>query len=201
MSDLINRQDVIDALLIGCEILRRVLDDASIVGQDREKFSWGLGLIESFVDDINELPSAETDLIAKIQIGINATNTNDSYSCGMRNGMRLCMSLVDDKEPLFENCPSAQPDPEWRKKHYEMAYNQGYVDACKYYENLPEQKKGKWIATYSDCDGDVWVSWKCSNCGYVRKKGWKYTDDGKKPDALFCEMCNADMRGEQDDTD
>lgn len=63
----------------------------------------------------------------------------------------------------------------------------------------PEQKTGKWIATYSDSDGDVWVSWKCSNCGYVRKKGWKYTDDGKKPDALFCEMCNADMRGEQDD--
>ena len=38
--------------------------------------------------------------------------------------------------------PSAEPDPEWRKKHYEMAYNQGYVDACKYYENLPERKTG-----------------------------------------------------------
>ena len=62
---------------------------------------------------------------------------------------------------------------------------------------LPECKKGKWIATYSDCGGDVWVSWKCSNCGYVRKKGWKY-NGGEKPDALFCEMCNADMRGEQD---
>lgn len=57
-----------------------------------------------------------------------------------------------------------------------------------------ERKTGKWIATYSDCGGDVWVSWKCSNCGYVRKKGWKYTDDGKKPNAIFCEMCNADMR-------
>lgn len=58
-----------------------------------------------------------------------------------------------------------------------------------------EHKTGKWIATYSDCGGDVfiWVSWKCSNCGYVRKKGWKNTDDGKKPDALFCEMCGVDM--------
>ena len=80
-----------------------------------------------------------------------------------------------------------------------MSYNQGFVDACKYYENLPEREKGKWIATYSDCGGDVWVSWKCSNCGYVRKKGWKHTDDGKKPDALFCEICGADMRGEQDE--
>ena len=63
MSDLINRPDAIEALLIGCEMLRRVLDDLSIVGQDREKFSWGLGLIESFIDDINELPSAEPEII------------------------------------------------------------------------------------------------------------------------------------------
>ena len=61
----------------------------------------------------------------------------------------------------------------------------------------PERKKGEWIATYSDCGGAVWVSWKCSNCGYVRKKGWEHTSDGNKPDARFCEICNADMRGEE----
>ena len=61
------------------------------------------------------------------------------------------------------------------------------------------RKLGKWTATYSDYDDDVWVSWKCSNCDYVRKKGWKHTDDGKKPDALFCEICGTDMRGEQDE--
>lgn len=64
----------------------------------------------------------------------------------------------------------------------------------------PERKKGKWTATYSDCGGDVWVSWKCSNCGYVRKKGWEH-NGGEKPDALFCEMCNADMRGTGDNSD
>ena len=62
MNDLINRQDVIDVLLIGCEMLRRVLDDASIVGQDREKFSCELELIESFIDDVNDLPSAEPEI-------------------------------------------------------------------------------------------------------------------------------------------
>ena len=62
----------------------------------------------------------------------------------------------------------------------------------------PEHKTGRWIPTYEDCCADVWVKWKCSECGYVRKKGWKQTYDGAKPDALFCEMCNADMRGEQD---
>lgn len=59
MSDLIDRQDAIDILLIGKEFLMRVLDDADVVGQDREKYPWGLGLIESCIDDIEELPSAE----------------------------------------------------------------------------------------------------------------------------------------------
>ena len=63
----------------------------------------------------------------------------------------------------------------------------------------PERKKGEWTPTYSDCGDDVWVVWKCSECGYVRKKGWDHTNGGEKPDALFCEMCNADMRGEQNE--
>ena len=63
-------------------------------------------------------------------------------------------------------------------------------------EALKERKKGKWIVTYSDCGGDVWVSWKCSNCNYVRKKGWEPTNDGEKPDVLFCEICGADLGGE-----
>jgi len=63
----------------------------------------------------------------------------------------------------------------------------------------PERPKGEWTPTYSDCGDDVWVVWKCSECGYVRKKGWDHTNGGEKPDALFCEMCNADMRGEQDE--
>lgn len=59
MSDLIDRQAAIDALRIGEELLKRVLDDMNVVGQDREKYSWGLGLIESYISDIEELPSAE----------------------------------------------------------------------------------------------------------------------------------------------
>ena len=59
------------------------------------------------------VPSAQTDLITDIQNGIKATNADDAYSCGMRNGMRWCISLIDGKEPLYENCPSAQQE---RKK-------------------------------------------------------------------------------------
>lgn len=52
-------------------------------------------------------------LITKIQNGIKVTDADDVYSCGMRNGMRWCLSLIDDKEPLYENCPSVQPKIKW----------------------------------------------------------------------------------------
>jgi hypothetical protein len=61
MSDTIDRQAAIDALNVGAELLRRVLDDADIVGAEREKYEWGLGLIESNISDMKELPSAQPD--------------------------------------------------------------------------------------------------------------------------------------------
>ena len=60
-DDLISRQAAIDVLSLGKEILSRVLDDTDVVGVDREKYSWGLGLIESCIEDIEELPSAQPD--------------------------------------------------------------------------------------------------------------------------------------------
>ena len=61
-DDSVSRQNVIDTLLFGKEILSRVLDDMDVVGTDREKYSWGLGLIESTIKDIEELPSAQPNL-------------------------------------------------------------------------------------------------------------------------------------------
>ena len=61
MKDLIERQAAIDILSLGKEILSRVLDDTDVVGVDREKYSWGLGLIESNIEDIEELPSAHPE--------------------------------------------------------------------------------------------------------------------------------------------
>ena len=59
MKDLIERQAAIDVLSLGKEILSRVLDETDVVGVDREKYSWGLGLIESYIKDIEELSSAQ----------------------------------------------------------------------------------------------------------------------------------------------
>ena len=60
-SDCISRQAAIDVLSLGKEILSRVLDDMDVVGTDRDKYSWGIGLIESNIEDIKELPSAQPE--------------------------------------------------------------------------------------------------------------------------------------------
>lgn len=61
MDDLISRQTAIEALDVGAELLRRVLDDAYVVGAEREKYKWGLELIESGISDIKGLPSAQQE--------------------------------------------------------------------------------------------------------------------------------------------
>jgi hypothetical protein len=61
--DLIERQAAIDVLEIDAEFLNRVLDDTDVVGSERRKYEWGLGLIESYISDICELPSAQPEII------------------------------------------------------------------------------------------------------------------------------------------
>ena len=57
--------------------------------------------------------------------------------------------------------------------------------------------RGKWISEEIFINPTPWVIWRCSNCGYVRSRGYSY--DGEKPSAKFCENCGADMRGETDE--
>ena len=59
MSDLIDREAAIDTLDSGAELLRCVLDITDIVGAEREKYKWGLELIESYISDMKALPSAQ----------------------------------------------------------------------------------------------------------------------------------------------
>ena len=43
-------------------MLSRVLDDTDdVVGCEREKYSWGLGLIEAYINDMKELPPAQPE--------------------------------------------------------------------------------------------------------------------------------------------
>ena len=58
-EDLISRKDAIDGLEYEAELCNRVLDDMDVDRKEREKFAWGLGLIQCFIEDIKELPSKE----------------------------------------------------------------------------------------------------------------------------------------------
>lgn len=100
MIDPIDRQAAIDAL-----------GEEPEVWSGKDEYERGLNNQWHYdVTALKAVPSAQTDemkgLIRAIRAGIVATSTNDVYSCGMRNGMRWCLGLVDDKEPTYESVKS-----------------------------------------------------------------------------------------------
>lgn len=109
MDDLISRQAVIDALNVGTELLRRVLDNADIVGVERAKFEWGLGLIESCISDIKDLPSAQpeqkgewtTEEVAELLFNL----FGDDCACNF-NGIDEWLPERCKYAEIAEECPS-----------------------------------------------------------------------------------------------
>lgn len=102
-SNLIERQMAIDSLAIGKEFLLRVLDDMDIVGKDREKYSWGLGLVESCINDIKMLPSAQPERKKGKWIG-----NKRHQSCSVC-GMTYCVPDGTDGEldmTFYNFCPN-----------------------------------------------------------------------------------------------
>lgn len=62
MDDLISRKAAIDTLDFCKEVLNRALD-MGVVGNEREKFEWGIDLIETYIFDMKKLPSAQPEII------------------------------------------------------------------------------------------------------------------------------------------
>lgn len=100
-NDLISRRTVINTLNVGAELLRRVLDDADIVCAEREKYEWGLGLIESYISDMKELPSVQPERIKGHWIAI--TSWNNTYKCSVCG--RLLVNITDGKNKVAKNYP------------------------------------------------------------------------------------------------
>ena len=124
MRDLISRHAAIDVLSLGKEILSRVLDDIDVIGIDREKYSWGLKLIESNIEDIKELPSAQPeyydysdiDVVWKyyaeeqdINLTDGAKQLKDAMWVGYRKGKQ-------DAQPEIIYCKDC------KHFHYDMPY-------------------------------------------------------------------------------
>ena len=118
-KDTIYRQDALDALESG--------KDKTAKGDIGGFYN---AIIQNNMDKLRNLPSAESEinkqeLIRTMNAGIITTNTEDVYSCGMRNGIRWCRALLEDDQPKFE-------------------------DASQYAE---PRKNGKWVVTseFEDC--------------------------------------------------
>ena len=55
-------------------------------------------------------------------------------------------------------------------------------------------KQGEWMMVVNSIfNEERFVEWTCSECGYVHNRGWRHTNDGKNPNAKFCENCGAKM--------
>ena len=67
--------------------------------------------------------------------------------------------------------------------------------------DVEEVRHGEWVRDADLVDGDVWVRWSCSECGYVRTRGWEYTNAGAKPQAKLCENCGAKMNEQEKNDD
>ena len=113
MSDLIERQAAIDVLSLGKEVLSRVLDDMDVVGADREKYSWGLGLIESYINDIEELPSTQPepceDAVSRRRLLGDLKELTAAW--GKYPVMEEQIKGVEAAIGYVETIPSAQPEP------------------------------------------------------------------------------------------
>ena len=106
MDDTISRQAAIDALDFGAELLRRALDDMNLVGNEREKYEWGLGLSESYIADMKDLPSAQPERKKGRWINHRKDRGHHIADCDQCGG--TLQWLDPDERPNF--CPDCGAD-------------------------------------------------------------------------------------------
>lgn len=119
VENVISRKAAVD--VIHKYFAERIEQSPTHMTEDGEVYD--LGICNPLLEDnkalsqaIKELPSAQPnskDLVGKIKNGITASDGNSEYFIGLRNGMRWCLSLIDDKEPIYES--SAQPSDEYER--------------------------------------------------------------------------------------
>lgn len=80
-DDMISRKAAIEAVDETIEILKNVLDDFDIVGVSREKYEWGLDMMQSTRAEIKELPSVQPERTGKWIYGEHDIAMCDGYMC------------------------------------------------------------------------------------------------------------------------
>lgn len=109
------------------------------------------GYFGTVIDEIVANGTLLEEVLEDIDNGIQATNSKDAYSTGMRNGMKWVKSLLDGKEPNFDDCEEPSIDDVIiNGKEIEPKANKSPCYNCKHFE------KSGWshCKIHEDCWGD-----------------------------------------------
>lgn len=154
-DDLIRRQAAIDALAIGEELLKRALDQMYVVGNEREKYEFGLGLIESYIADMKDLPSAQSE-----QQWIPVKTRPMTEEERRYYAESLGWDITDDEAVMFD-CKMPEDGQEiWVCSKCGNVW----VDKCEVDEGIGLEENGDWL------DIVAWMPFK-------KPEPWKGEDD------------------------
>ena len=172
MSDLIRREDAIDALKKYEELESNNFTDTNPISM------MTVATIANCIEEIVNLPSAEPE----------QKNRKTALSVQVK-------VEFDDMKALLEDIGNLQTYKLFEGDDMVLVNIKDIKDILTKYvkakEVQPERTKGSFIGTEYDgyADGEpVYYEWKCSECGCV------FEDD--EPTYNFCPNCGADMRGE-----
>ena len=59
-----------------------------------------------FIESLQNMNDAVSDLLDSLDSAINATNGDDAYSVGMRNGMKYAKYLINEEDSRYDACKS-----------------------------------------------------------------------------------------------
>lgn len=184
MDDLISRQAAIDTLSFDKEMLSRALDDMDVVDTEREKYSWGLGLIESNIYDIEELPSAQQCMTATSN-----TMMSDTVKIPVMDGTTERLPTADVMDDLIkrQDAITAYCEHECGIKGMTRE-NCGAIDCGTIFDDIPSaqqwipcserlpEKSGRYLVTNTRL-GAFEVTWNIFYNGKGEaQEGWLYED-------------------------
>ena len=149
------------------EVFEKIIEKLEVAGKTELIVHGGrcngktlaLGYTKGISDAIEivkqEAEQYNNKLIETIKFGIEASDTDDEYTIGLRNGMRWCLSLIDSGRPEYENC------------------NNGWISCS---DRLPKES-GEYL-TWVEYDGDRFIAIDEIDCDGIIKE-WNCSTDYK----------------------
>ena len=150
------------------------------------------------------------ELLKSIEVALDATDINDEYSIGLRNGMRLVKSFVDGKRPDYEkvsHLKEQQPCNDAISRQAVIELVEGWWightkedDLATEIKSLPpvtpQPKVGEWLEKEINSDNAIeeWQSARCSVCDRYHTTPYMYYFSHYD----YCPHCGTKMEGESE---